>query len=184
MVRYDDATSRMTYSDDQIMAALKGPPSPSAPLFKKAWTTALLGFVLLILSFALNIYFWMRWTKIVYGDYDIDEIRRLSWLNGVTGIANMIGIVLIVASIAFVIRGLLVDNNRWRAGTILIGTLKRLECVALIALMFYLLYVPILILTAFVLGSAYMLASYSNPAVLFLAAMPLIIAHALNKPPT
>ncbi len=178
----------MTYGDDLTMAALKGPPSPSAPQFKKAWTAALLGFVLLILSFALSLYWRMRWTMAVYGDRGIDDLsdflHDFSWLNSVAVVANMIGMVLMVSSIVFVIRGLLVDNNRWRAGTILVGTLKRLKMIALIALMFYLFYVPISILMELAFGAAYWLAFVYNPAFLFLAALPLIIAHALNKPST
>jgi len=145
----------------------------------------LLGFVLLVLSFALSLYWRMRWTIAVYEDHGIDELsdflRDFSWLDSVAVVADMIGMVLMVSSIVFVIRGLLVDNDRWRAGTILVGTLKRLELIALIALMFYLFYVPISILMEFAFSGAYWLAFFFNPAFLFLAALPLVLAHALNK---
>ena len=177
----------MTYSNDQMMAALKTPPSPSTRrLYKRAWTTALLGFVLLVLSFALSFYWRVRWAIAVYGDHVSEELsdlfHSLSWLNSVAVVADMIGMVLVVSSIVFVIRGLLVDNDRWRARTILVGTLKRLKLIALIALMFYLFYVPISILMQLVFGGAYWLALSFNPAFLFLAALPLVLAHALNKP--
>jgi hypothetical protein len=185
MVRHHVAARDMTPIPDwetDARSTLKVSSPPSARrVYKMAWTAALLGFVLLILSFALNIYFWIRWTKIIYGDHDFDEIDRLSWLSSIAGITDMVGIVLMVASIVFMIRGLLAENDRQRAGTILFGTLKRLEWVTLIALMFYVLYLPMLTLIAFVLGSAYMLAYSSNPAFLFLAALPLIVANALHK---
>ena len=175
----------MTDTSDWEMTALKTlkvPPSPSAPLFKKAWTAALLGFVLFILSFVLNVYFYERWIGLTQGGYhDIDDLRDLSWLSAIMGVAHFIGTVLMVASIVLVIRGLLINSDRQRSGTILIGTLKKLKWVAIIALMLYLLYLPLAVLGGFFWE--FMRLSYysSSAAFVFLAALPLIVAHALNK---
>jgi len=146
-----------------------------------AWTAALLGFALRILTFILNLYWYERWTEFIRGDHDVDYIRDSNWLNGVMGIAGFISTVLVVASIVFVIRGLLIDNNRQRSGAILIGTLKKLEWVAIIALTLYLLYLPISVLFWFVSWYSYGAIYISNAAFIFVAALPLIVAHALHK---
>ncbi|OGS57110.1 MAG: hypothetical protein A3K60_04535 [Euryarchaeota archaeon RBG_19FT_COMBO_56_21] len=136
----------------------------------------MLGYVLLILSSVLDVFIWER----IYDPSH--DLRDISWLSALSGIIGFIGIVLMVASIVFVIRGLRVDNDRQRSGTILIGTLRSLEWVAIIALTLYLLYLPISLL-GYVLESVFLLVFYaSGPAFLCLWALPLIVAHALNKP--
>jgi len=175
----------MTYSDDHMMAALKMPSSSNARrLYKLAWVAALLGFVLRIFDFVLSLYWYARQTEYIRGDHDIDYIRDYSWLSGIMGIASFIGTVLMVASIVFVIRGLLIDNNRQRSGAILVGTLKKLELVAIIALTLCLLYLPVTFLIWFVSWYSYVVIYMTNAAFVFVAALPLIVAHALYKSST
>jgi len=175
----------MTYSDDRTTAALKMPRSPSARrLYKLAWIAALLGFVLRILDFVLDLYRYERLTGFIRGEPDFDYIRDSSWLVSIIGIIGFISTVLMVASIFFVIRGLRVDNNRARSGVILVGTLKRLEWVAIVALTLYLLYLPLDLLVVLVSDGSYGVYYMVNAAFIFVAALPLIVAHALNKSST
>jgi len=167
------------------LETLKMPLSPGARrLYKMAWVAALLGFVLRILAFILDLYHWQRWTEYIQGDHDVDYWNESGWLFGIEGIASFISTVLMVASIVFVIRGLLIDNNRQRSGVILIGTLKKLEWVAIIALALYLLYLPISFLFWFDSEYSYGVINMVNAAFIFVTALPLIVAHALYKSST
>lgn len=178
----------MTRTSDREMAALetlKMPLSPGARrLYKMAWVAALLGFVLRILAFIVGLYQQERWTEFIRGDHDVDYLNESNWLYGIEGIAGFISTVLMVASIVFVIRGLLIDNNRQRSGVILIGTLKKLEGVAIIALALYLLYLPISFLFWFDSEYSYGVIYMTNVAFIFVTALPLIVAHALYKSST
>jgi len=170
----------MTPASDWETAALTAlgtsPPSSARRLFKMAWIAALLGFVLLILSDVLSFFFFER---VFDHSYDI---RDISWLSSISSISSLIGIALMVACIIFMIRGLLIENSLQHSGTILLGTLRSLEWVAMIALALYLTYLPLSLL-GMVFESPFLLAlSYSNPAFLCLWALPVIVAHALNKP--
>lgn len=180
MVGYHVAAHDMTLTYDGATEALKEPPSAGAQrLYKMAWIAALLGFVLRILAFILSIYHYERLSEYLHGDHDIDFIHESNWLNGIMSIAGFISTILMVASIIFVIRGLLIDNNRQRSGAILIGTLKKLEWVAMIALALYLLFLPISYLFWFVSEDSYGVIYMTNAAFIFVSALPLIVAHAL-----
>ena len=181
----------MTDTPDWEMAALealKAPAFPNARSFKTAWVAALLGFVVILLAFVLNVYYWERWIGYFQGDnYEFDRVRDISRLGAISGYAFGIGTVFMVASIVFVFRGLSIDDDRRRSGTILIGTLERLKWVAMFALVLYL--VSAVLRIAF--GESWLeFSSYgvmrlmyypSGAANVFLAALPLIATHALNK---
>jgi hypothetical protein len=192
MVGYHVAARDMTQTSDWERAALTASrvsPSPSAPQYRIAWVAALLGFVAILLSFVIYVYYWERLSDSLQGqDHGIDTYREISRLGTISGYAFYVGIVFIVASIVLVICGLSVDDDRRRSGTALIGTLSRLKWVAIFALFLY------LISTAFIIayGESWLKFSYydvmklmyypSRVADAFLASLPLIIAHALNKP--
>jgi low temperature requirement protein LtrA len=192
MVGYHVAARDMTQTSDwekAALTALRVSPSPSAPQYKMAWVAALLGFVAILLSFVIYVYYWERLTDYWQGQgHDIDTIRDISRLGTISGYAFYIGTVFIVASIVLVVCGLSVDDDRRRSGTVLIGTLSKLKWIAIFALFLY------LISTVFIIafGESWLgFSSYdvmrlmyypSRAADAFLAALPLIIAHTLNKP--
>jgi len=156
-------------------------------LFRMAWIAALLGFVLILLSFVLHVYFWERYIDYFEGgDYSLGE-GDIYRLYTISGYASGIGTVFMVASIVFVICGLSIDYDRRRSGTILVGTLRRLKWVAMFALVLYLLDT----VSGIVFGESWLeFGSYgvirllyypSSAAHVFLAALPFIVAYALNK---
>ena len=182
----------MSYAPDETQVMLTQEPGgtpgtstsyPSARLFKIAWSLALLGFILRILFFALDIYWSWRHVEFLRGNHDTDYLTDVNWLSGIMNTAAFTSTVLMIASIVFVIRGLLNDKNRARSGVILIGTLKKLEWVAVFALTLYLLFLPASFLLSFFSAYSYAYGGVliANAALIFVSALPLIVAHALYK---
>lgn len=84
-----------------------------------------------------------------------------------------------VGSIVFVLSGLMAETDKQRPAKILLGILGQLKLIALIALILYVVVLPVSILSG-ILGS-YLILYVHIPAYLAIAALPLLIARALNK---
>jgi len=175
------------------LAALKVSPSPSArPLFKMAVIIAALGFILVVLSMALYVLFYESWVDQIRNGYpDIEKLNHIARLSSISGYANGVGVVMTVASIVAIIRGLQIQDDLSGSKTALYGALKRAKWVAILSLMLYMLSTVIEIVigetshdlsTDASFNASRLIIYSSDAAFVFLAALPLIAAHALNKP--
>jgi len=184
----------MTNSAIQEIGVLGSRPAQGSSWFKMAMIVAALGFILIVFSMALYVLFYESWIdSIRNGVPDIEELRHITRLSSISGYANGVGVVMMVASIVVIIRGLQIQDDLSGSKTALYGALKRAKWVAILSLMLYMLSTVIeivigetshdLSIDASFNASRLMIYS-SNAAFVFLAALPLIAAHALNKPST
>ncbi len=163
--------------------AAMGPPHRSVrKTYRSAWIVALVGFLILSISVIIQSLYWGQAFRSLYSDrMDIDSLRSLSVLLSAASLLSFAGIILMVTCIVLVIRGLRAEKNRQRSGAAIVRSLRGLEAVALIALALYLIDMPLMVLASFLESPALMVISYSNPMLLAIAALPLLLAHALNN---
>ena len=184
----------MTYSNEQMMAALKVPRPTTAPVFKTAFIIATVGFILVALSMALFVLYYELWIgQVSNGAHGSADFSLLGRLIRISSYAQGIGSVMMVLSIVVMIHGLRIQDDLSGSKAALYSALNRAKWVALLSLMLYALSTVVEIaigetspdLSTDASFKVTRLISYSSfAAFVFLAALPVIVAHALNKPST
>ena len=155
-------------------------PAESRVMFKRAWTFALVGFGLYIVSFIIGSVNTLIFDEALRKG-DIDLIRNNAWLSSISSIASFVALALLIASLMFVMRGLLEDADMRRSGQILFKAIPTMKWIVLVALILFIVSLPLTFSDA-AMRTPNFLASYaSSTAFLLLWMLPVLIAHALNK---
>jgi len=158
--------------------------SQSIPLFRKAWAVAFIGYLLLLVGLVLGAFHYELFMNSVYGGHpDVEYIEDISWMSAVESCAHFAGILLIIACIVLMTRGLLFDGGLQRYGVVLFGALSTLKWLAMAALLLYLLSLVVMALEV-VVGQWMRFSIVSTTvASILLWTLPVAVAHALGRSP-
>jgi|GEM_PF-1917595 len=151
----------------------------SRAMFKRARNLASVGFILYLLSFVLGSFYDFILNDAIRSA-SIDAIRSYAWLSAVGSFASFAALALLIASLMFVIRGLLDDTDLKRSGRILYQTIASMKWVAMAALILFIVSLPLSVLGVFIWMPILLSAYASGAAFLLLWSLVVMIARRLS----
>lgn len=120
------------------------------------------------------------WLQIVYDGNGFDDLPDISWIGGISGFVGVAGYALMIASLFLIMNGLMIDRNLSRSAPALAKTLGTIRWIALLALILYLLYIPLTVAESFLLQEPRLAYYFSGVPFVLLWASLLVVARSLK----
>lgn len=163
------------------------PPTaqPGTSVFRAAFVFSIFSLASLIVSFVLYIYYMEGLAGNTHDwDSDWDQIIRA---GAYSGYALHMGTVLMVVSVVLLIRGFMSESQRQRFGLVIANSLPLLQVIALLAVILYAIgtFFDVAYRESWLDAGGFTAARLMyypiTAAFVFLAALPLIVANAMQK---